>query len=168
MVPARKDDNPSSAPVLYRLARADAEEIWLRRPIEQQVNETIASYRELFPLITADLVNLPTGRPIVAVGAALMPRFIADTGIPLDRALWMIPTEGFQRHHYGQREWRNNVVRRTSDPERAWENWMRRDAAFAREVARQAGSISGQLIVVDGSRDLDAIEREVLHHFSLG
>ena len=49
----------------------------------------------------------------------------------------MIPTESFQRQHYSQREWRHDVLRKTSDPERAWENWMARDAYFGREVARQ-------------------------------
>lgn len=156
------------APVLHRLARADAEEIWLRCPVEQQVRDAIASYRELFPLILADLAEMPSGTPLIAVGAALMPGLVAETGIPLDRALWMVPTEAFQRHHYGLREWRHDVVVRTSDPERAWENWMRRDAAFAREVARHVTIFSGRLIVVDGSRALDAVEREVLDHFNLG
>lgn len=96
-----------------------------------------------------------------------MPRLVSQVGIPLDRAMWMIPTEAFQRHHYGKRAWRHDVLRNASDPEQAWENWMRRDTAFAREVARQAKSISGRLIEVDGTRNLDTIEIEVVRHFSL-
>lgn len=159
--------SPALQPVLYRLARATAEEVWLERAVEQQVREAIASYHELFPLIVADLFALPTESPIIAVGAALLPDLVSAAGIPLDRALWMIPTEPFQRHHYGLRDWRHDVLRATTDPEHAWENWMRRDATFAREVARQSEERGGQVILVDDARTIDEIEREVLGHFRL-
>ena len=44
---------------------------------------------------------------------------------------------------------------------------MLRDAAFAREVTRQVNEVGGRLIVVDGSRDIDAIEDAVLKYFGL-
>lgn len=50
--------SPGAAPVLSRLARADAEEIWLRRPLEQQLSDTITSYAELLPLILADIEKM--------------------------------------------------------------------------------------------------------------
>lgn len=157
----------AAAPVLHWLARATAEEIWLQRTVDLQVADAITSYRELFPYIVSDLCDMPGDTGIVAVGAALLPEFVSRLGVPAKRSLWMVPTESFQRHHYGKREWRHTILRSTSDPDRAWENWMLRDAAFAGEVIRQARHIPGRLIVVDGSRDVDSIEREVVNHFGL-
>lgn len=159
--------SPTLQPVLYRLARASGDELWLERTVEQQVRDAIASYHELFSKILADLAAMPTKSPIIAVGAALLPELVVAAGIPVDQALWMIPTETFQRHHYGQRAWRHDVLRATTDPDRAWENWMRRDAAFAKEVARQVTQIGGRLVTVDGSLGVDEIEQEVRDHFRL-
>lgn len=159
--------SPESHPVLYRLAHANARELWLDRPVQQQVDDAIASYRELFPLILADIQLMSMDTPIIAVGAALLPDVLAGIGVPRSRALWLVPSEAFQREHYGRREWRHAILDQTDDPERAWENWMLRDAAFAREVQRQAAGISGRVIVVDGAQGVDEVERDVAAHFGL-
>lgn len=159
--------SPTLQPVLHRLAGSDAEELWLRRTVARQVEDAIASYREIFPLILADIISMPEDTPVIVVGAALMPDLLTAAGIRLDRAMWLIPGQAFQRHQYEQRAWRHGILRNTSDPGRARENWMQRDAAFAREVARQAKDIGGRLVVVDDSKDLDAIEREVMDHYGI-
>ncbi len=145
---------PESRPVFSRLAQASPDEVWLR-PVRQQIDEEIELYREEFPMIIEDLLSLPSDRPLIAEGAALMPELLHSLGIADYRMLWMVPTEAFQRHHYGQRAWRHEVLRKCSDPERGWENWMRRDAGFAREIARQASECDLKLITVDGSRSIN-------------
>jgi hypothetical protein len=96
-----------------------------------------------------------------------MPEFVALLGIDRDKMIWMVPTEGFQRTHYEQRDWRHDVLSACSDPNRGWENWMARDAAFAREVTRQAHASSLELVIVDGSSSLDDNEAIVRAHFGL-
>jgi hypothetical protein len=83
------------------------------------------------------------------------------------RAVYLIPIEDFQRHHYAKRDWAKGVVGRTSDPVQAFENWMQRDARFALEVKRQALSLGLSLITVDGTESLEVIEARVLEWFSL-
>jgi hypothetical protein len=153
-------------PVFHRLAHASCDEIWMR-PVARQVAEEIALYREEFPLILADLLALPADRPIVAEGAALLPELIAGLGIDRERAIWMVPTEAFQRKHYGRRAWRHDVLRACSAPEVAWENWMRRDAGFAREIAAQVEYRGFRLITVDGHRSLAEMERDVARALGL-
>ena len=110
---------PTSHPTLYRLAHANADEIWLRRPVDQQAREAIASYRELFAFVLREVSEMPEATTIIAVGAGLLPELVVATGISLDRAVWLVPTEGVQRHHYAEREWRLSILKNTSDPGRA-------------------------------------------------
>lgn len=58
-------------PVFYRLTHLSDEELWMLRPVEQQVVEEIALYREEFPLILDELLCLPRSKPIVVEGAAV-------------------------------------------------------------------------------------------------
>jgi hypothetical protein len=96
-----------------------------------------------------------------------MPEFVALLPIDHGKMIRMVPTEGFQRTHYGQRNWRHDVLSACSDPNRGWENWMARDAAFASEVARQAHASSLELVIVDGSRSIDDNEAIVRALFGL-
>jgi hypothetical protein len=110
---------------------------------------------------------MPANRPVIAEGAALMPRPLHGMGIPPDRAIWVVPTPAFQRAHYAQRDWRHDVLRACTDPDRAWENWMSRDEGFAAHVAAEAPRLGYRVITVDGSHTIDEIQAEVEAHFGL-
>jgi len=158
--------DPSRHPTFHRLATASPDGIWLR-PVQQQIDDEIALYHEEFEMIIDDLIAIPNDRPIIAEGAALLPELISTLNIPFHRKLWMIPTEDFQRHHYGTREWRHDVLRETSDPERAWENWMQRDAGFARHVGEQARLLGESAILIDGSLPIGSVAAKVRSQFAL-
>jgi 2-phosphoglycerate kinase len=153
-------------PIFHRLSRASCDKLWMR-PVRQQVAQEIQLYREEFPLILDDLRALPADRPIVAEGAALLPELIERLNVDQRQMLWMVPTEGFQRDHYGHREWRHAVLRECHDPDQAWENWMQRDAGFARNVAGHATERHLCLMIVDGSRSLDATISDIERHLKL-
>lgn len=158
--------DPESQPVFHRLAQAPVDDIWLR-PVQLQIDEELELYREEFQMIIEDILALPPERPVIAEGAALMPELIHPLGIARRRMLWMVPTAAFQRHHYEQREWRHDVLRECSDPERGWENWMARDTGFAQEITRQAAVHDLRLITVDGSRSLDEVHANVVESLDL-
>jgi hypothetical protein len=125
----------------------------LSRPIAAQVSDVFALYREQWPLIVGDLA----GAGLVAEGAALLPSLLASEGVPPDRAVWLVPTEEFQRRHYRQRAWARELVAPLPDPADAFDRWMRRDAAFARIVQAEARDLGYRVVTVDGSvtaRDL--------------
>lgn len=166
--------DPVGQPVFARLAIATCDEIWLR-PVATQIAEEIELYREEFELIQADLMTRDVpgaserhGAPgPVVEGAALLPELIAGLNPDPSQVVWIVPTEPFQRAMYAKREWRHDVLRECSDPGRGWENWMARDAGFARIVAAQAARLGYRVIEVDGSRTLDDIYDEVVVHFRL-
>lgn len=153
-------------PVFHRIAGAHADEIWLR-PVERQIGEALQLYREEFPFILDDLLDSPADRPIVAEGAALLPELVSPLHLDPRRACWIVPSEAFQRRHYEQRAWRHDVLHECSDPARGWDNWMRRDAGFAREVSCQATAGGNHLVVVDGTRSLDEVFKDVRTWFAL-
>jgi len=156
---------PAHQPVFAWLALASCDELWMR-PVPQQIDDELACYREEFPLILADLA-LPDEDCGIAEGAALLPSLLAGRGVSPSRAIWIVPEESFQRAHYARREWRHDVLRDCTDPEQGWENWMARDAGFARRVAADAQGLGYRVVLVDGSKPVDEIYAEVVDHFGL-
>lgn len=103
----------------------------------------------------ADLAG--TVSPTVVEGAALMPELLATIGIPADRALWLVPTEEFQRAHYARREWARELLSEAPDADALFETWMRRDAAFGRLIMLQAEDLGYRVIDVDGRSAADEV-----------
>ncbi|MCB0063601.1 MAG: hypothetical protein KDE19_15870 [Caldilineaceae bacterium] len=142
--------DPAAHPTLHRLATLSSDEIWLV-PVTEQVEREIAIYREEFSLIVADLEALPTERPILAEGAALLPELIAQSPASSGRSAWVVPTSAFQQHHYAQRTWVADVLKTCSDPDQAFANWMARDITFATYVTQTAEQLGLPVLQVDGT-----------------
>lgn len=145
--------NATDQPTLHQLGTLTSDAIWLA-PVAEQLQRAIAIYREEFAMILADLEALPADRPILAEGAALMPALVAQNPQWSARAAWVVPTPAFQQHHYAQRAWVAEVLSGCSDPEQAYANWMARDEAFARYVARTAEEHNLPLLHVDGTQGI--------------
>jgi hypothetical protein len=141
---------PAGQPLMARLKALSWNAIWMR-PVETLIREEFAFYREEFPLILDDLRALPGTAPLIVEGTALLPELVAPLlNAPME-ALWLVPTPGFQRAHYARRPWVRDILKQCSDPEQAFENWMRRDIGFADEVERQAAVQHLWSLRVDGS-----------------
>jgi len=149
---------PDAGPTLQKVTAMSLEER-LAQPVEIQVGDVFRLYREQFPLILHDLDD--AGGPVLAEGAALLPELLAGRNVPADRAVWVVPTEDFQHRHYRQRTWAADLLAPTSDPQRAFRRWMRRDADFARLVAEQARELGYPVITVDGTTDATGIAATV-------
>src|SRR5450432_2340819 len=91
---------PEKHPVLYKLAHLTSEQLWIERPVKQQIAEEIALYCEEFPLILADLLSLSTSRPVLVEGVALLPACVKPLLVNPQQALWIVPTREFQLYHY--------------------------------------------------------------------
>ena len=130
--------DPKLQPIFSRLARASCDELWMR-PVPHQLREAIEPYREQFPFILADLARLPCSLPTIVEGAALLPELVGSLGPDPNRAMWIVPTEQFQREEYERRAWRHEVLSRCSDKDQAWQNWMARDTGFAQVATDQEG-----------------------------
>lgn len=158
--------DPDRAPTMHRLSHASCDELWMR-PLEQQVREEILYYDEEFPFILDDLQAMPGDQPIIAEGAVLMRHLLASIGVFPARAIWLVPSPAFQRKHYGQREWRHDVLSDCADRAEAWDNWMERDIGFATYVRDEARRSGFPCLTIDGTRPVDAILDDVSQHFGL-
>ncbi len=158
---------PERQPVFHKLTHCSAEELWMR-PVEQQAAEEITLYREEFPLLLDELLAFPKSPPILAEGAALLPKCVIPLLLERQSAIWVVPTATFQLHHYSNRAWARDVVSECTNPEQAFQNWMQRDIRFAKFVEEDARQQGMQTLVVDGTHSLDENTALVERYFQLG
>ena len=152
-------------PTFHKLLGMTWDEIWTR-PVALQLREEIAIYREEFDMILDDLLALPKSPPILAEGTALLPDCVNDVLVNHNQAMWIVPSESFQREHYPDRgPWVQDILRQCADPDLAFQNWMDRDVAFARWVTRRTTELGLEMIEVDGKRTIADNAQAVARHF---
>lgn len=161
MAEAARRGHPASA----RAVALSPEETWMRSP-EEQNREELAIYREIFDQVCAGIAAMGEARPVLAEGAGLLPELVRGLGVGPERACFLVPTAQFQKRTYRQRPWVDRIVGPCSDPERAFDNWMGRDALFAQEVLSQARRWGYPALVVDGSRPIEDTYRFVADCFT--
>jgi hypothetical protein len=163
--------SPDRHPLAAAFVRMDMDERWLTRSPAEMVQTFHGFHDELFELIVEDLLVLPTEPPVLAEGFRLLPRLVA----PLLRArngaaqaAWLLPTAAFRRAAFDARGASWHGAQRTSDPRRAMENLLARDALFTEQVAGEATALGLQTILVDGGVTVDALTRRVEVALGLG
>jgi len=143
------------------------DEIW-GRPVEVLLQDEIAAYREEWDMIVNDLLALPDDLPVIAEGAALLPERVQGVFSERRHAIWIVPTEAFQRETYARRgEWVGEILAQCAQPERSFEHWMARDAAYARWVSREARRLGLRVLTISGERSIDENAAIVEAHFGL-
>ena len=153
-------------PTFHKLLSMTWDEIWTR-PVDIQLREEIAIYREEFDMILDDLLALPTSPPILAEGTALLPDCVNDVLENHNQAIWIVPSESFQREHYPDRgPWVQDILRQCTDPDLAFQNWMDRDVAFARWVTGKATALGMRLLEVNGEHAVAEYAQAVTQHLS--
>jgi hypothetical protein len=152
-------------PTFHKLLSMTWDEIWTR-PVDIQLREEIAIYREEFDMILDDLLALPPSPPILAEGTALLPDCVNDVLTNPHQAIWIVPSESFQREHYsGRGSWVQDILRHCADPDLAFRNWMDRDVAFARWVTGKAIALGMRLLEVNGEHAIAEYAQTVAQHF---
>lgn len=79
----------------------------------------------------------------------------------------MFPTSEFQTFHYKEREWVEYVLEGCSDKNQAFDNWMKRDILFAKQVKKECEENGIPCIVNDGTRTEDEMFGIVKELFKL-
>ncbi len=131
------------------------------RPVEEQVADVFAIYREEFELLLGILAGYPPQRPILAEGNAWLPELLSAAGVSPARAAYLVPTPEFQQAHYSNREFINEILSQCADPQAAFASWMARDARFGELVSAQAEAWGAPVLRVDGSLGLEETRRWV-------
>ena len=144
-------------------ASADSQPICLlrqdRNP-EEMADEEWRFYEEIFPYVKSYLIkNQDT--PLLVEGAGLLPHLVKELECPASSYLCLTPTADFQKKHYRQREWVPYVLEGTTNPEKAFENWMQRDILFAQMVRQEAVLLGYPSLITDGSQSENQTAEEV-------
>ena len=126
--------DPVQYPTFHRLSHLECDDLWMR-PVATQFATEIDFCAEEFSLIVEDLLALPTHQPILVEGTSLLPSQVSAQLTSPRQAIWLVPSESFQRTHYARRPWIRASLKDCRQPAQAFENWMARDARFARWVA---------------------------------
>jgi shikimate kinase len=122
-------------------------EAFTTRSLETMIRDELEANWELGVLALEDLNAIDP--LVIAEGMALMPELLVKLE-PRARAVYLVPTESFQREHYAKREWAQRLLERTDDPKAVFEKWMARDAANAQTICDQARAFDFPVFKVDG------------------
>jgi len=156
-------------PVCSQIKSVTPEETWMREP-KVQCEEELAWYREVFDYVCEEIKRIQNAnnvRGIIAEGAAYLPDLMKTLNVPYNRYLAVTPTKDFQVFHYSQREWVPYVLQDCSDKEKAFENWMERDALFAKDVQRQCEKNGYLSLINDGNMEIEKMIRIIEKHLKL-
>lgn len=147
--------------MLTSLVAMSPDERWLGRPAATMLSTFPWFAGERFDRIVADLAGLPVAPPILAEGFRLLPRLVRPLMERPWHGVWLATTPERRREVFESRSAEEQFWRRTSDPDTALERLLARDSLFAEQVVREADSLGLAVVVVDGTRSVDDVAKEV-------
>jgi len=158
---------PENCPQLTAFKGMSMDERWLNRPVERML-ETFHWFRgEAFDLIVEDLLAFPTDQRVIVEGLRLLPLLVAPLLADRRQAAWLVPTPAFRLAAFGSRGSLMDIAGKTSAPDRALDNLLRRDGLFTDRVEREARAAGLSVIAVDGAIGLEASVSRVAGQFGL-
>jgi shikimate kinase len=142
-----------------------SEQIWMRKP-EIQFDDEVNIYREIFEYALSDIGKLKVP-VVIAEGAGFLPELMKLEDIRESEYICITPTRDFQIEKYSKREWVSYVLEGCTDKKAAFENWMERDAIFAKYASETAEKNGYKTILTDGMRDASDMLNMVEKAFGL-
>ena len=133
-----------------------------------QCKEELLIYKEIFEFIMEDLKRIDCKNGIITEGAAYLPELAKRLNIPYEKYLSITPSREFQIFYYSKREWVPYVLAECRNKEKAFENWMNRDALFAEVVQQQCKELGYVSLVNNGELTVDELIDKAVSHFGLG
>lgn len=140
--------------------------LWLQ-PVDQHLALESRAALDQFELIIDDLTALlKADSRLVLYDGFVAPEILAHLIPAKMHAFYLVATELFQRTKYAERDWIQEVLSKTSDPKRAWANWMARDVAGARSLERTLSELHLPWMLVDGKRPVEESINLICNHFT--
>ena len=162
----RRSD-PETAPLLHEFAAMDMDERWLSRRPETMLN-TFHWYRgEGFDLMVEDLVSMADEPGVVAEGFRLLPSLVRPLLTDLNRAVWLLPSPEFRSAAFESRGSLWSIAGKTSDPPRALENLLARDAMFTDRLREETSRLGLHTIEMSPTMTITDLEAQVIDLFGL-
>jgi hypothetical protein len=154
--------DPVRHPHMHATPTRDRDWMWVHTTPEELVARWHRCAPERFQLVLEDLLALPAAPPVVAEGYGLTPDLVGPLLPSKRHAVWLVSTEAFKRVVYARR---GKGGKDTSDPERARRNHFGRDVLLAEHFRDRAEALGLPVVVIDGTRPLEAIVSLVEAHF---
>ena len=151
--------NPIDHPLVHAFLAMDMDERWLRRTPEEMLSTFHRFHGEGFELIIEDLLALPPDELVVVEGYQLRPPLIVPLMHENSRAVYLLPTPDFRRKVLTARG--SHFTSQTSDPRRAMEKLLERDAMYTDIVRHEAIEAGLPAIEVDGGVSVDSLVERV-------
>ncbi|HEX6817946.1 MAG TPA: hypothetical protein VF120_06185 [Ktedonobacterales bacterium] len=152
---------PDEAPLLHAFLSMDMDERWVSRSPEVMFATFPWFAGEGFDLLVDDLLALPLEPPIIAEGFRLLPRLVAPLLSQPHRAVWLAPTPTFRAAAFQRRGFTWEIPNKTSQPQRALSNLLRRDRLFTEQMMTEATALRLDVIEIDGAQGIDDVSRRV-------
>jgi len=160
----RNQFSQSLHPALCNWENSTWKQRWMQT-VDKLVRDVVEIYQEHFSLILEDVRSFPKDKALLVEGTALMPLEVSRVLPKRSNAIWLVPTADFQREKYSQREWIYEILNQCDDQEKAFHNWMERDAAFAAFVIDEAKRLNLEWLLVDGRKTVEENAKIVAKHF---
>lgn len=154
----------NNKPMCAKVRSMNQEQIWMRDPLEQ-CEEELLIYKEIFEYIYEDLEQINSKNGIITEGAAYLPELMKSIDIPIEKYISITPTKEFQIFHYSKRDWIKFVLEECSDKEKAFQNWMNRDALFANAIQQQCKETGYSSFINNGESTIAELFDMVVLHF---
>ncbi|WP_316213450.1 MULTISPECIES: hypothetical protein [unclassified Bradyrhizobium] len=159
--------DPADCPFLAAFKNMDMDDRWVNRP-PQTMLETFHWYRgESFSLIVEDLLKLPSSQGIIVEGFRLLPHLVKPLLGRPNQGVWLIPTPEFRLSAFKSRGTLWDIAQKTSHPERALDNLLRRDEMFTARIEREAADLGLPAIRIDASISENNLTNLVRSQFGL-
>jgi len=156
------DEAAASGRKFATLAKGATHEYIFMRPDEENVSFALGIHSEEFDFVVDDIFK--EEERLVVEGCCLLPRKVSSIGMPKSNIFYFVPTETFHRKKYQEdRPWAWDRLRETSNPEQAYENWMKRDAMMAKRIYSDAVSLGYWAREVDENTDFDEVYSNILN-----
>jgi hypothetical protein len=160
---ARRRD-PDRHPAMEAWNARTLDETWLKLPVADLVEATLAYSRERIELIAEDLRSLAARGRVVAEGFQLTPEVVAPLiGTPR-QAIWLLPTPRFRRETLLAKPEAWATPNRTADPDRAQTHRIERDGLLVERIREQALERGLRVIDIDGTETVEEVCAAVEKH----
>jgi 2-phosphoglycerate kinase len=158
---------PQEAPFLSKFKAMDMDERWVNRSPETMLDTFHWFQGELFGLIVEDVLRSSAGRSVIAEGFRLLPRLVQPLLADPSHAVWLLPTPEFRRSALISRGSLWTIATKTSDPQRALGNLLKRDELFTARLDMETKGLGLPAIKIDAVMTEDDLAERVTKMFGL-
>ena len=155
-------------PLMHAFREMTMDERWLDRAPDVMLRTFHGFQGEGFEFIVDDLLALSPDRPVLVEGFRLLPRLVAPLLSRSDQAIWLLPTPRFREAAFDARGSTWRIADQTSNPARALENLLQRDAMFTDEVGAEAAALGLTTVHVDISVGVTELVEQAGRALGLG